>query len=129
MSDHSTSARPGRLTPLASIAVVVALLVAVLPSALIVRPNSPSRTLEYAPLPQTNRSAESPPGNLASLGLAGSSAVTSSGGSVPDGHAGGTASGTGARPSVKRCVGRPARQTEDPLAPPCVAYFAGDNFG
>ena len=32
-------------------------------------------------------------------------------------------------PSTKRCVGKPPRQTEDPLAPPCVASFAGDNFG
>ena len=32
-------------------------------------------------------------------------------------------------PSTKRCVGKPPRQTEDPLAPPCVASFTGDNFG
>jgi hypothetical protein len=29
----------------------------------------------------------------------------------------------------KRCVGNPARQTEDPLSPPCVSFFNGDNFG
>src|SRR5205807_1613108 len=32
-------------------------------------------------------------------------------------------------PSTKGCVGKPPRQTEDPLAPPCVASFSGDNFG
>jgi len=30
---------------------------------------------------------------------------------------------------TKRCVGDPPRQTEDPLSPPCVAHFDGDNFG
>ena len=30
---------------------------------------------------------------------------------------------------TKRCVGDPPRQTEDPLAPPCVPFFDGDNFG
>ena len=35
----------------------------------------------------------------------------------------------GKNPSTKRCVGSPPRQTEDPLSPPCVAYFEGDNFG
>ncbi len=37
--------------------------------------------------------------------------------------------GAGANPSRFRCVGNPPRQTEDPLAPPCVAFFEGDNFG
>ena len=32
-------------------------------------------------------------------------------------------------PSRKLCVGSPPLQTEDPLAPPCVAFFDGDNFG
>ena len=30
---------------------------------------------------------------------------------------------------VKRCVGDPPRQTEDPQSPPCVAYWTGDNGG
>jgi hypothetical protein len=30
---------------------------------------------------------------------------------------------------TRKCVGNPPRQTEDPVAPPCVAYFDGDNFG
>lgn len=32
-------------------------------------------------------------------------------------------------PRVRRCVGNPPRQTEDPQSPPCVAYWAGDNGG
>ncbi|HUR48538.1 MAG TPA: hypothetical protein VMY88_03275 [Acidimicrobiales bacterium] len=35
----------------------------------------------------------------------------------------------GKSPSTKRCVGSPPRQTEDPLSPPCVAHFSGDNGG
>lgn len=30
---------------------------------------------------------------------------------------------------VRRCVGDPPRQTEDPKSPPCVPYFEGDNGG
>ncbi|HEX9766740.1 MAG TPA: hypothetical protein VGA36_08245, partial [Nitriliruptorales bacterium] len=37
--------------------------------------------------------------------------------------------GAGERPVTKRCVGNPPRQTEDPLSPPCVAHFEGDNGG
>jgi hypothetical protein len=32
-------------------------------------------------------------------------------------------------PRQKNCVGDPPRQTEDPLSPPCVAFFDGDNGG
>lgn len=30
---------------------------------------------------------------------------------------------------VRRCVGNPPRQTEDPHSPPCVSYWEGDNGG
>ena len=33
------------------------------------------------------------------------------------------------RARVRRCVGNPPRQTEDPQSPPCVPYFEGDNGG
>ena len=32
-------------------------------------------------------------------------------------------------PRVRKCVGQPPRQTEDPQSPPCVPYFSGDNGG
>lgn len=32
-------------------------------------------------------------------------------------------------PRVRRCVGSPPRQTEDPQSPPCVPYWDGDNGG
>jgi hypothetical protein len=33
------------------------------------------------------------------------------------------------RSAVRRCVGNPPRQTEDPMSPPCVAYWDGDDNG
>lgn len=33
------------------------------------------------------------------------------------------------RARVRRCVGDPPRQTEDPQSPPCVPFFDGDNGG
>jgi hypothetical protein len=32
-------------------------------------------------------------------------------------------------PRVRRCVGNPPRQIEDPQSPPCVAYWEGNNRG
>src|SRR5688572_9616548 len=32
-------------------------------------------------------------------------------------------------PRVRRCVGDPPRQIEDPQSPPCVPYWEGDNGG
>src|SRR5688572_23523660 len=32
-------------------------------------------------------------------------------------------------PRVRRCVGDPPRQIEDPQSPPCVPYWSGDNGG
>jgi hypothetical protein len=34
-----------------------------------------------------------------------------------------------APPATHRCVGKPARQTEDPQSPPCVPFWEGDNGG
>lgn len=31
--------------------------------------------------------------------------------------------------AVRRCIGDPPRQTEDPQSPPCVPFFKGDNGG
>src|SRR5256885_11938042 len=32
-------------------------------------------------------------------------------------------------PRVRRCIGDPPRQIEDPQSPPCVPYWSGDNGG
>lgn len=123
-----------RYPPLAAVALAVFIALAVLPSALNQPQTNPTRTLEYAPVPPNDR--DTPPaqtGNLASLGLAGGSTLTKSGVTKPpppsDEPPAGAPAGSGRNPTTKRCVGNPPRQTEDPLAPPCVANFSGDNFG
>lgn len=125
--------RPARnYPPLLVAAGMALLLLAILPSSLTLPQSNPSETLEYAPVPPED--GEQPPalGNFSSLGLGGSKG----GGGRPS--AGGTPDGSqdqlfptavGKNPSTKRCVGRPPRQTEDPLSPPCVAFFSGSNGG
>ena len=118
--------------PLATILIALLLAIAVLPSALNLPQTNPTQTLEYAPVPPEDSDEPPPAGNLSSLGLGESSGVaedaeggTGPGGTLPPLPGG----GKGVNPSTKRCVGNPPRQTEDPLAPPCVAFFDGDNFG
>ena len=107
------------------------LLLAVLPSALNLPQTNPSQTLEYAPVPPEDNST--PPaanGNFSSLSLAGRNSSTLRGDAAGAGaEAAASARGAARRPSTKRCVGNPPRQTEDKLSPPCVGYFAGDNGG
>lgn len=115
------------------IVMVVGLSLAVfaLPSALNLPQANPSQTLEYAPVPgnQGNTSG----GNLAGLGLGSSDAGPASG--AVGGEGPGQApppplpANIGLAPSTYECVGNPPRQTEDPLSPPCVAFFNGDNGG
>ena len=108
------------------------LLLAVMPSALNLPQTNPSQTLEYAPVPPEDEDQVDPPaGNFSSLGLGSSGSVGTLGAApapldLPTGEAGGSAVKT---PSTKRCVGNPPRQSEDPLSPPCVASFQGDNGG
>jgi hypothetical protein len=121
-----------RYPPLISLIAAMLIAVIVLPSSLNLPQTNPTQTLEYAPVPPED--SDNPPpaqGNLSSLGLAGSSGLEG------DGAAGGGGAGAlppklppgvGKDPSKFRCVGNPPRQTEDPLAPPCVAFFDGDNF-
>src|SRR5438067_1531664 len=118
----------GRYTPLLTLALVLFLALAVLPSALNLPQTNPSTTLEYAPVPAADHNNAPPGGNLSSLGLASSGTVGIGEGGVAAG-AGGGVTGVGKNPSAKRCVGKPPRQSEDPLSPPCVAYFQGNNFG
>jgi hypothetical protein len=105
-------------------------LLAVLPSALNLPQTTPSETLEYAPVPPEDDITTPPSGNLSSLGLGSSNSIGTTGeaaGPPPDlTGPGGKAVKT---PSTKRCVGSPPRQTEDPLSPPCVASYTGDNGG
>lgn len=131
--------------PLLALGVAALLILAVLPNSLNLPQTNPTTTLEYAPVPPDDNNNDVPPsGNLAAVGLGSSSAIQGGPGdagagglgatttSVEDGPLTGalvTDTGQKASATNKRCVGSPARQTEDPLSPPCVAYFSGDNFG
>ena len=107
-------------------------LLAVLPSALNLPQTNPSQTLEYAPVPPEDDQVNPPAsGNFSSLGLGSTSGVGATGEAAgPGPDAGGAVGGRAIKtPSTKRCVGSPPRQTEDPLSPPCVASYSGDNGG
>ncbi len=119
--------------PLALASLMMVGLLAVLPSALNLPQTDPTETLEYAPVPPEDDEINPPPsGNLSSLGLGSSSSL---GGAAEEGDLPGGSGELGPAgravktPSTKRCVGSPPRQTEDPLSPPCVASYTGDNGG
>jgi len=121
-----------RYPPLGSALLAVLLALFVLPSALNVPQSNPTQTLEFAPVPPED-DVPPPQGNTESLSLGTSStapAAPTTGGEGPGPLPPPPAPpGVGDVPVTKRCVGNPPRQTEDPLAPPCVAHFEGDNFG
>ncbi|HVF75858.1 MAG TPA: hypothetical protein VM938_12480 [Acidimicrobiales bacterium] len=119
--------------PLLAVIAAALIVLGVLPSSLNLPQANPSQTLEFAPVPPDD---DTPPpamsGNLSSLGLAGSSSLESLAATTttmldnlitPGRKNRSTATG------IKNCVGDPPKQTEDPLAPPCVSNFEGDNFG
>jgi hypothetical protein len=107
-----------------------------LPSALRLPLSGPEQTAELAPVPGKGQAAT---GNLAEVGTGSSSGLganlvdpTTTTTPPPARPGAPDAAGDGsiiADPVTKRCVGSPPRQTEDPLSPPCVASFSGDNGG
>jgi hypothetical protein len=112
---------------------MAAVLATLLPSALRVPLSGPSASAEIAPVPGRGNADD---GDLAGLGQSSTGGLGFGGGLGGDdgGLGGGTdgeggPGGKGGNPTNKRCVGKPARQTEDPLSPPCVAFFSGDNSG
>jgi hypothetical protein len=109
--------------PLVASFLFLVLLIAVLPSALNLPVTNPTETLEYAPVPPDSDTQPSiTGGNLGSLGLGGSSSLIAE---VPPPEE----QVVSDRPRTKRCAGNPPRQTADPLSPPCVPYFDGNNGG
>ena len=109
--------------PLLAVVVTFALAIWALPSALNLPQANPGQLAEYAPVPGSSNVA-SAGANFSALGL-GNSAEGNPGGLPPQPPPG---SGN-LPPSQFQCVGNPPRQTEDPLSPPCVPYFTGDNGG
>ena len=109
-------------------AVALALL---LPSGLTLPNRGPSTLAEYAPVPGQGKGVspisnfgEAASGDLGAgvdVGRPTGATTTSLGGAVV------APSRLIKKSGTKRCVGDPARQTEDPFSPPCVAFFDGDN--
>lgn len=125
---------PGRRTagrdypPLLLASLVMLGLLVVMPSALDLPQSTPTETVEYAPVPPDDQVDVPPPaGNFSSLGLGSSSGLSPE--PLPDVEPDGGQGRQVKLPGSKRCVGSPPRQTEDPLAPPCVGFFQGDNGG
>lgn len=118
-----------RRYPALSYLAAAGILALLLPSALNIPRQGPETLAEYAPVPGDSDNT----GDLAELSSANSSglgfgkrgpgpASVDEPSNIPGGkivRKGGT----------KRCVGEPARQTEDPLSPACIAFFDGDNGG
>ncbi|HUR50308.1 MAG TPA: hypothetical protein VMY88_12375 [Acidimicrobiales bacterium] len=131
VAEKGAAGRAKEYPPLAFAMLAMLLLLALMPSALNLPQTTPSETLEYAPVPPEDDQVNPPTGNFNSLGLGSSDSFGGDepGGAELDPLSGETAGGVGKSPSTKRCVGNPPRQTEDPLSPPCVAVFNGDNGG
>ncbi|HUR49817.1 MAG TPA: hypothetical protein VMY88_09885 [Acidimicrobiales bacterium] len=116
--------------PLAAAGLVALLILAILPSSLNLPQSAPTEQLEFAPVPPEDDITTPPAGNFSSLSLAGGSSLGSEFDPELQPAAGGEVGGGRAKnPATKRCVGNPPRQAEDPLSPPCAAYFNGDNHG
>jgi hypothetical protein len=125
-----------RRYPALAFLALAAFLATLLPSALRVPLSGPSASAEIAPVPGKSNDAN---GNLSALDASSTQGLGYGLGSGGTGGAGGGGrggsppppTGQGTNPVQKRCVGKPphTRQTEDPLSPPCVAFFKGDNFG
>lgn len=118
-----------RRYPALGVLVAAGLLATMLPSALRLPLSGPTQAAQLAPV---SGEGESEQGDLSALGLGSSDGLGA--GAAGRGHDGPklpdpAVEGAGANPSTKRCVGSPPRQTEDPMSPPCVAFFAGDNGG
>jgi hypothetical protein len=117
-----------RRYPPIAVALAMAMLIAVvvLPSALNIPQTNPTTVAEYAPVPPEDDSPPDTQGNVSALGLGTSSSLQRG---LPIGSDTTTGPTEGQRRIQKRCVGKPARQTEDPMAPPCVPIFEGNNGG
>jgi hypothetical protein len=117
------------------------MLVTIATIALVVAPPSPPSVAEFAPsaekqIDQAPQSQSSRFGNGAGGACAPGQVGCEAFGTTTTAAAAKTASpsttaapGTIVKARVRRCVGDPPRQTEDPQSPPCVNYWQGDNGG
>jgi hypothetical protein len=117
-------------SPLLLLLVALIIAVWVLPSSLNLPQTNPATTLEYAPVPPQDNDIPPPIGNFDQFGLGSSSSIDTGG--ALGGDLGGKTE-PGKNQSTKNCVQTPngPKQTEDPLAPPCVPDYPNckDNGG
>jgi len=112
--------------PLGAVVVTMLLAVLALPSSLNLPQSNPSTVLEYAPVPPEDESpTQQVEGAISSLGLGSSSSLSTD----PPAAELGPSLTKAEEATVKKCVGNPPRQSEDPNAPPCQPFFEGDNGG
>lgn len=122
-----------RRYPALAFLAAAAVLATLLPSALRLPLSGPAASAELAPVPGRGEGV----GDLSALDATTTHGL-GRGSGQGTGSGGGSATGpddlppppgTGRHLRNKRCVGSPARQTEDPLSPACVGFFEGDNGG
>lgn len=109
------------------------LLVVLAAVALVVRPPVQPAVAEFAPT-DPERIEEAPEGQASRFGDVEACVGGDCAGVRRSGRDGAKATTTTTarvidRNRVRRCVGEPARQVEDPQSPPCVNYWDGDNGG
>lgn len=124
-----TGGKQSQWPPVFALGIVAVMFFLVMPNPLRIPQNNPAAQAEFAPVP--GERADSGKANFGQVGQAGSGGIGSGGTDEPG--------GPGAKPppppdflykpSNKDCVGEPPRQTEDPLSPPCVPFYDGDNEG
>ncbi|MDQ1444186.1 MAG: hypothetical protein QOI20_650 [Acidimicrobiaceae bacterium] len=118
----------------------LAILIAVATLALVVSPPGPPALAEFAPRAEDRideaLKAQSSSFGTGNGGDCAAGQECAAGGDGSGGGLGVTTTTTGPKNEreidvarVRRCVGDPPRQTEDPQSPPCVNYFEGDNGG
>ncbi|MEY2475600.1 MAG: hypothetical protein QOG87_915 [Actinomycetota bacterium] len=118
--------------PLVSVAVAYVMIATLLPNPLRIPTDEATATAEFAPVvgKRTNQSG----GSLSETGFASSEGLGSGGDGLGEFGLGldnplAQLPSPVSRPRQKTCYGDPPRQAEDPLSPPCVAFFEGDNGG
>jgi hypothetical protein len=130
---HGRRSTPGLVNAAVSIAIVV--LVASLaltaaqspPPAIAELSPSAVQQIKDAPSEQTSAAGEGDGGGDGGFGATTTTTLTAT--TLAPGVTPPTAPPPIERARVRRCVGNPPRQTEDPQSPPCVPYFEGDNGG
>ncbi len=126
----SKRVRQSKSIPLIYGGIAGALLIVIAALALVLVPPSPPQIAEFAP--QAQEQIQDAPNQQSSQFGSGGTGLCAAG-QVCEGLEAQAPASTKPRfidkARVRRCIGDPPRQIEDPQSPPCVNYFEGDNGG